>query len=252
VGSSALILAAHGSRSDSSVNGLVASYARAVDAEGLFDAVVPAFHLGEPTYATVLDEIDAVDAVVIPVMTSEGYYSETVLPRELAKNRRASSVRVRQVRPIGTHPEFLRLVAGRVRHLVGTFGLDAAQTTVAVVGHGTSRHHRSRSATHEVVDELRRRAICAEVIPAFLDDDPRIDTILDRASHANVVVIPFLISNGPHATQDVPAALGIEPSGSGGRPSFSRSFGRVVVCDEAVGTCPDMVPLIISIAREHR
>lgn len=252
MGSSALILAAHGSRSDSSVNDVVARYARAVEAEGLFDAVVPAFHLGEPAFATVLDVLDADDAVVIPVMTSAGYYSETVLPRELAKNRRASSIRIRQVRPIGTHPEFLSLVVRRIRYLLATFALEARQTTVAIVGHGTARHHHSRSATHEVVDELRRRSVCAELIPAFLDEDPRIDTILDRASGANVVVVPFLISNGPHATEDVPRAVGIDPHGDAVWPLVSRSNGRIVVCDEAVGTDPGIVSLIISIAREHR
>jgi sirohydrochlorin cobaltochelatase len=161
-------------------------------------------------------------------------------------------VLVRQVKPIGTHPEFFRLMERRITRILRTFALDAAQTTVAIVGHGTSRHHRSRSATVDVVDVLRGRDLCAEIIEAFLDDDPRINTILDRANNPNVVIVPFLISNGPHATEDVPRAVGMNPSGDAEWPLASRSNGRVVICDEAVGTDPGIVPLIVSIAREYR
>jgi sirohydrochlorin cobaltochelatase len=84
----ALILAAHGSRHEPSVNDQVRTLAGVVAARGSFDEVAVAFHQGRPPFDSVLDELTAQEIVVVPLMTSEGYYSDVVLPRELAKNRR--------------------------------------------------------------------------------------------------------------------------------------------------------------------
>jgi len=250
--STALVLAAHGSSSDSGVNEDVWRLAGAVRRLGLFAEVTAAFHLGTPSFATVLDGLTADDVVVLPLMTSEGHYSDTVLPQALVRNRRYPSIQVRQTQPIGAHPGFLDLVEARIRCLLVAEGLDPAATAVALVGHGTARHHRSRSATEEAVDRLRRRQVSGEVMAAFLDDAPRVATIPERARFFDVVVVPFLISNGPHAARDIPAAVGMAPLHGQHPPFRGQTRGRAMVCDAAVGTDPGMLPLIISIAREQR
>ena len=109
----ALILAAHGSRVDPTINAQIDEYVSQIDRLGIFDRVTKAFHRGEPAFASVLDQLDADYVTVVPVMTSDGYYCDVVLRRELAKNRRFARVRLRQTPPVGVHTGVIALVERR-------------------------------------------------------------------------------------------------------------------------------------------
>lgn len=242
-----LVLAAHGSNAEASACALVRDYATRLAARGLFDVVSAAFHLGKPTFAEVLDDLGADDVTVVPLMTSAGYFSEEVLPRELAKNKSYRRLRVRRTQPVGTHPRMISLVASRVRARLREHVLDPHLTTLALVGHGIEHHEGSRTATLELAKSLRRLDVCREVLTAFLDDDPYVESILDRAEQPGVVVLPFLVGGGLHATRDVPIRLGLHPSH--GVPPLSGWVGkRFVVCDAAVGTDPGVIEIIEKLA----
>jgi sirohydrochlorin ferrochelatase len=316
----ALILAAHGSFADPTVNLRLCKFAELLRRRVTFDAVAVAFQQGTPTFACVLDTVDADEYVVVPVMTSEGHYGEEVLPHELRKNRRFSAERVRQTRPIGTHPGMIDLVARRVYalahhitststsdrqgkveksnpgrfasragsrkvetesnhdrekivdtamvgkkpiHSAGAHSLRQAPRwgewpilsepfTLVLVGHGAETNPSSRNATVLLVHALRQRGICAEVLPAFLDDDPRVETIASSAKHDVIIVIPFLIAGGPHATRDIPRRLGLSIA-PGANPPFDGRIGRHrIICDAAVGTDPGIVDLIANSAENIR
>jgi len=240
----ALVLAAHGSRLHSTVNAEVRRCATRLAASADFNEVAVAFHQGTPSFAEVLDSLDADDVTVVPFMTSEGYYSRVVLPRELAKNPRFAEKSVRITPPVGTHPAIVDLVARRVRDRRAENDLAASATSVAVVGHGTERHRASRMATLDLCDALRRRGLAAEVLPAFLDEAPGVNTILTRAAAANVVVVPFLIGAGPHATRDIPGALGIGRRDAVSLPVVGSVGDRRVVCDAPVGGDPGIIDIL--------
>jgi len=244
----ALVLAAHGSRHEPAVNAQVRAWADAIAARALFDDVVVAFEQGNPPFSAVLDQLTATEATVVPVMTSVGYYSDTVLPRELARNRRYAEIVLHRTAPLGTHASLVDIIADRVQALYSRFALSADQTSLAVVGHGTPRHTRSRDATRDLAAWLRRMRIADEVVAAFLDDAPPVDSILKRVGRSNVVVAPFLIGVGPHAVRDIPRRIGLVVS-EGGEPPFSgRVGGRFVVCDAPVGSDPRIVDLIVELA----
>jgi len=179
-------------------------------------------------------------------MTSAGYYCDVVLPRELARSRRYASRSVRITRPIGEHPALPAMVLSLVEQRLHLDRLAAQETSFVLVGHGTRRHHHSRQATLDLVAKLRRLATCHEVLPAFLDDVPGVDTILARSTGRNLVVMPFLISGGWHATRDIPAAVGLD--GSAGSTATGMVDGRFVVCEPAIGTHPDIADLVAELA----
>ncbi len=273
----ALILAAHGSRALPSTNRLVSECSDRFRNMGLFDEVTAAFHRGEPAFAAVLDHLSADEVTVVPLMSSEGYFSQVVLPRELKKNVRYAEVCVHQTRPVGTHPGIVPLVARRVRNRLEEHNLQPGSTTLAIVGHGSGRHGRSRVATVMLADALRSLDLCRQVLPAFLDEDPGVATIHDRATQANIVVVPFLISRGPHATQDIPEAVGLTvavddpvecsrlrepvcasvgrhgqasiPTCAGVPHNAGRVGGRFIVCDAPVGTDPGIIEIIADLAQ---
>jgi len=291
----ALVLAAHGSRSEPAVNEQIGGYAEAIAARNLFDEVAAAFHHGNPSFSTVLDRLTADDVTVVPVMTSVGYYSDIVLPCELARNDRYSHVETRQTAPLGTHASIIDLVADRVRCLierfrpggndgafpsavlhedgrgedarvsvsrplhrpplsraeesgVSRFHRDSDGVSLAIVGHGTARHAQSRHATRDMAAWLRRMRIVDEVVTAFLDDDPPVETVVERVTHPTLILAPFLIGAGPHAVRDVPRRVGLNTPDNATPPFFGRVGDRFVICDEPIGSDPRIVELIVELA----
>lgn len=278
----ALVLAAHGCGVGSATNRLVKACARELARRVVCDRVVAAFHRGLPRFSAVLDDLDAHDIVVVPLMTSEGFYSRVVLPRELAKSSRLDSVRVHHTPPLGSHPEVSALVARRVQQRLAEFHLLPQETTLVVVGHGTKRHASSRNVTERLAKTLQAESLCGEVLHAFLDEQPFVESIHCRAGKSNLLVVPFLIGGGEHAVRDIPAALGLSPSdrvrtgvridcdqqlpygrgpdrwrrgsdeqnGDGDWPQYCGVVdGRLVVCDAAVGTDPTMVDIVEQLSR---
>ena len=244
----ALVLAAHGSRSDPEANALVRRLAEAVRVRRLFDEVAVAFHQGEPGFDRVLDELGSEEITVVPVMTSAGHYSDVVLPAALARNRRFAEVRLRCAPPVGAHPGLAALVARRVGEVLREHSLSRAATSLVLVGHGTRRHAGSRDTTLALADVLRQRRLAGEVCPGFIDDDPPLAEAIRGARLDSILVVPFLIGGGTHALADLPAALGLP---AGAPPLAARVGGRQVLLDQAVGSLPGIVDLIIDLARRH-
>ena len=248
----ALVLAAHGSNAEPSVNERIRKIAASLRLTEPFDEVAVAFHQGEPRFAEVLDQLEATDVTVVPVMASSGYYANTVLPRELSKNRRYANLILRQTEPIGCHPGVAALAIQRARALLDTFDLPSDATSLALIGHGSPRHAQSRDSTFGLQNTIRAAGIFREIVCAFLDDEPPVETVLSRCSMPNVLIIPFLIGQGPHAVADIPRRLGLRPAPDASLPLAVRVADRTVVCDTAVGTDPELINLIRELARATR
>jgi len=249
---SALVLAAHGSRVDPRTNQALAELAERVAARRLFDEVAVAFHQGNPTFAEVLDELSSEETVVVPVMTSAGHYCDEVLPRELAKNRRFAQVQVRQTPPVGLHRGLPDLVDSRARNLAAGHRLDPARTALAVVGHGTARNAKSRLAAEALADSLSAGGVWGQVLIAFLDEEPGVETILPRATQANVLVMPFLVSGGPHVTVDIPTRLGIDRLVISTLPAAMNREGGTLVLDRAIGSDEGMLEIVLDLGMRGR
>jgi uroporphyrin-III C-methyltransferase len=241
-----LVLAAHGSRRQREANALVRRIAETLRGRRLYHEVAVAFHQGEPGFDSVLDELEADEVTVVPFLTSAGHYSEVVLPEALSRNRCFGTIRWRQTPPVGTHPGLAPLVARRVAELMRDLGIERHSTTLALVGHGTPRHPESRSSTHQLAETLRRRRVAGEVLAAFIDDDPPLDTLLETASLPHVVVVPFLIGGTSHVTGDIPRLLGLRAS-----RLATGDWRRSVTVDHAIGTYPGLIDIIIDLARRH-
>jgi uroporphyrin-III C-methyltransferase/precorrin-2 dehydrogenase/sirohydrochlorin ferrochelatase len=242
----ALVLAAHGSRRHPAANALVRRLAESLRRRRLFDEVAAAFHQGEPGFDTVLDELAADEVTVVPCFTSDGYYADQVLPEALARNRRFGELRLRQTPPLGTHAGIAPLVARRVTELLRTHQLERDGTTLLVVGHGTPRHPKSREATERLVEALRRRRVVAEVVPAFLDDEPPLAQAIAGLGHPAALVVPFLIGGGAHAVEDLPRLLGLPE-----RARDGHAGGRRFLVDDAVGGYPGLEDIVLDLARRH-
>ena len=238
----ALVLAAHGSRGDPAANALVRRLAESLRRRRLFHEVAVAFHQGEPGFGTVLDELAADEVTVVPCFTSAGHYTEVVLPDALARNRRYAGLRLRQTPPVGTHLGVAPLVARRVTELLRERSAEREAAALLLVGHGTPRHPRSRDATEQLADNLRRRRVASQVVTAFLDDDPPVDAVMQRLHQETVLVVPFLIGGGTHALEDIPRLVGLHEG---------EACRRRVLVDAPVGSYPGLEDIVVDLARKH-
>lgn len=232
----AILLAAHGARRDPAANGRVQALALELRARGAADEVVAGFHQGEPGFTAALDGLTAERVLVLPLFTSEGYYTEQVLPAAIAAGRHARQIR--QSAPLGVHPELAALVAARIREVGAAERLDLKETGVLLVGHGTPRNPKSRHATLQLAEEMIARGAAAEVGCGFLDDEPGIEEALASLTPQSVIVVPFLIGGGGHALDDLPRRI-------------AGATGKRVVLDIAVGAYAGLGDLLLEIARRE-
>jgi uroporphyrin-III C-methyltransferase len=241
----ALVLAAHGSRRHPEANAHVRRLAQEIRERRLFDEVAVAFHQGEPGFDAVLDELQAEVVTVVPLLSSAGYYADTVLPEALARNRLFAELRLRVTPPVGTHPGIASLVARRVTDVLREHGLSRTSVKVIVVGHGTRRHGESRDSTFALAETLRRRRVAGEVVVGFIDDEP---SLLEVGSQElgvrSIVVVPFLIGGGTHVLEDIPSAL---------RSPDSRLLtpDSQLIFDHPIGHYPGLIDIILDLARRH-
>ena len=245
---SALVLAAHGSTEPSGVHDLVRGYIDRLNQLPQFTEVSAAFHLGEPSFSTVLDLLHADRVIVVPLMTSRGYYSDVVLPKELAKNRRYPNVKLTITDPVGTHRDMPFVIGSRIRECMNRGGFDTGETTVILVGHGTPRHAQSSESTRQLANALKMTHPAWDISAGFLDGLPTIEAALAAAKYDHVVVEPFLIADGTHASRDIPRCLGMEALDRQSLPMTQRIGQRTIACDSAAGTDPAIINLITDLA----
>ena len=196
-----VVLAAHGAGDGSAANRRVLDHARAL--ENTFDGIRAraAFHVGYPSHRAALRAATRPHRVVVPMLTSDGYYMAK-LRREVDElDARGGTTRL--LAPIGRHRLIAESIAVRVAE--ESRALDAAATNchVLVIGHGTLRTSNSGRATEQVAASVSQATGMAASI-AFLDADPSIeDAMQGIPAWQAVIVVPFLYGGGDHATRDV-------------------------------------------------
>ncbi len=246
----ALILAAHGSTLEPDVNAGIQTLTDQVRAKSEFDEVIAAFHQGEPRFCEVLDRVNADRVFVVPLMTSEGYYATEKLPAALAQNARFEKVKLIQTRPVGTHPALAATLAQRAQRLALNHEVDTAELTIALVGHGTPRNAASRYATETAAVSVSELLPHAQLLTAYLDDQPPIETIMQRAIYQSVIVIPFLIGGGAHTVRDLPVRLGLLNEISENTSVIGSVDGKQVMIDVPVGQYAEIIDWVIQLAAQ--
>ncbi|MGI9088973.1 MAG: CbiX/SirB N-terminal domain-containing protein [Chthoniobacterales bacterium] len=246
---SALLIVGHGStvNPDSSAPSL--AQAAAIRRRGIFAEVQCCFWKEEPSLRdarclfpkTVIDEV-----YVVPNFISEGYFTQTVIPRELELSGRLTTRPDGQVwkycAPVGNHPAMTELLLDRARVLAP--GIPENETSLLIVGHGTSLNDNSAVAAKREVEAIRQRGRYAAVLNVYMEEAPLVADWAQLTTTRHVVVVPFFIADGLHSYEDIPVLLGIE-----GRDAFQRNphelRGRALYYANAIGTDPRFAEIII-------
>lgn len=238
----ALVLVAHGSARHPTSAAPVQALAALLAARGDWDRVDAVFMKQEPLAAGLLDRLDADQVVVVPVFAGQGYYTDTLIPAALGLDRAGD--RARYTPPVGCHPRLPALLAARARARAAAAGWAAADCALVLVAHGSSRPGGSGGTAHAIAAAIAATGGFAQVVTVFLEQAPRAADWADLVRRSRVVVLPLLIAQGMHASQDLPPLFGLEAGDTG---PVTR-HGHAVVLTTGLGAEPDLVDIVAEIA----
>ena len=249
----ALVIVGHGSTTNpdsSEPNHLLAD---AIRARGIFDEVLCCFWKEEPSMREILHTVSSSHVYVVPNFISEGYFTQTVIPRELGLDGPVTLLDGKTIRycdPVGNHASMTSVLLKRARETAP--GVPTAESSLLIVGHGTNLNDNSAKAAKTQVALLTKLGLYAEVLPTYMEEAPLISDWSTMTTQQNVVVIPFFISDGLHSYQDIPVLLGIREE-VGPAASQSEVFksnphhlqGKNLFYGSAIGTDPMMAEVIL-------
>ena len=210
----ALLIVAHGSTVNPDSNVPTLAHAAEIRRRKIFADVECAFWKEEPSLrdAIFLFDPESIRQVhVVPNFISEGYFTQTVVPRELELNGRTTRRPNDQVwnycDPVGNHPMVTELLLKRAREIAP--GVDSADTSLLIVAHGTDLNENSAVAAKREAEKIRALATYATVLNVYMEEAPLVSDWRKLTKTRNVVVVPFFISDGLHTYEDIPVLLGI-------------------------------------------
>lgn len=250
---SALVIVGHGSTLNPDSSAPTHEHADAIRARGIFDEVAVCFWKEEPSMREVLRMVESRAVYVVPDFISEGYFTRTVIPRELGLDGAITSLGGRTVKycdPVGSHPRMTDVLLKRAHETAP----DAAEaeTSLVIVGHGTALNDNSAVAVKDQVRRIAALGRYGEVLAAYMEEPPLVAEWAALTRFPNVLVLPFFIADGLHSYQDIPVLLGIEEEGAPAasqREIFRRNpysaQGRRLYYASAVGTEPAMADVIL-------
>jgi sirohydrochlorin cobaltochelatase len=209
---SALLIVGHGSTENPDSSTPYFDHADEIRSRGLFAEVHCCFWKEEPSMREALYMIDSDEVYVVPDFISEGYFTQDVIPRELQLAGPSTVVRGKTLHyclPVGVHPSMTGLILRRAKEVAP--GVNPAETTLIITGHGTGLNQNSTKAIRDQAQFIAASgAGYAAVLDAYMEEQPFIAEWDQLAHTPNVIVVPFFIADGLHSYQDIPVLLGIE------------------------------------------
>ena len=246
----ALLIVGHGStvNPDSSAPSL--THAARIRQRNLFADVACAFWKEEPSLrdAIFLFEDPAIREVyVVPNFISEGYFTETVIPRELELSGRITARVNGQIwkycEPVGNHPLVTELLLQRAREVAPN--VAEKQTSLLIVAHGTDLNDKSAVAAKREVQKIRGLGHYASVLNVYMEEEPRVSDWPRLTNTPNVIAVPFFISDGLHSYEDIPVLLGIDQQSKQFSTNPHHLHGRSLYYGSAIGTEPRIADIIL-------
>src|SRR5947208_5274976 len=243
------------------------AHAAEIRRRNIFADVGCAFWKEEPSLRDALflfDPESILEVYVVPNFISEGYFTQTVIPRELELNsgttKRANGQIWKYCEPVGNHPAMTELLLKRAREIAP--GINPHETSLLIVAHGTDLNENSAVAAKREAEKIRSFGKYRTVLNVYMEEPPLVSEWRKLTKTPNVIVVPFFISDGLHSYEDIPRLIGIIVAAGvdRGRPWSAapatvrgkifranpyRINGRSVFYAPSIGTDPGFADIII-------
>ncbi len=263
-----LVVLGHGTVLNNQSAAPIFQHAAELRRRKIFTEVREAFWKQEPQIKKILAEISAPRIFIAPLFISEGYFSTEIIPTELGfqfPNNLKLIIKKSELfycHPVGSHESMTKVILSRAAEIVKQFPFPRApknfETTLFIAGHGTGRNANSRKAIERQAELIRAQKIYADVHAIFMEEEPRIGVCYSLAQTKNIVVVPFFISDGLHAAEDIPVLLGeperlVKERHAAGQPTWrnpTEKHGKLVWYAPSVGTEPLLADVILERVKE--
>jgi len=256
----ALLIVGHGSTINPDSSAPTLAHAAEIRRGKVFADVECAFWKEEPSLRDALflfDPAEVREVYVVPNFISEGYFTQTVIPRELELNGRITKRSTGQIwkycEPAGNHASMTDLLLQRALDVAPD--IDPAETSLLIVAHGTDLNENSAAAAKREAKKIRGLGKYAAVMNVYMEEPPLVSGWKNLTKTPNVVVVPFFISDGLHSYQDIPVLLGIAKERSTTTSPTARGEvfrrnpynidGRSLFYAPSIGTDPGFADIII-------
>src|SRR5213080_1184435 len=217
----ALLIVGHGSTVNPDSSAPTWTHAREIQRRNVFADVQCAFWKEEPSLRDArffFPDETIHEVFVVPDFLSEGYFTQTVIPRELLL------ARAHEIAP----------------------NVEPTETSLLIVAHGTELNDNSAVAAKREAERIRARGEFATVLNAYMEESPLIAEWDQLTNAPNVIVVPFFIADGLHSYEDIPKLLGIESQVMDlFRKNPHRVRGRSLYYGKAIGTDSRFADIII-------
>jgi len=257
---SALLIVGHGSTVNPDSSAPTLAHAAEIRRRKIFADVGSAFCKEEPSLRDALcffDPESIREVYVVPNFISEGYFTQTVIPRELELNgritRRSNGQIWKYCEPVGNHPSMTELLLKRAYEVA--IAVSPAQTSLLIVAHGTDLNENSAVAAKREAEKIRALGKYAAVLNVYMEEAPMVSEWRKLTRTPNLVVVPFFISDGLHSYEDIPRLLGIANEKLASTASSERGEvfrrnpykldGRSLFYAPSIGTDPGFADIII-------
>ena len=263
----ALVLLGHGTTLNDQSAAPVLQHTAELRRRKIFHEVRAAFWKQDPHIKKVLAELTAPKIFIVPFFISEGYFSTEVIPKELSFPAVPSSIlhppsAWHYCLPVGSHDLMTTVILARAKEVVEKFPFPRlpknSDTTLLIAGHGTGRNANSRKAVERQAELIRALNIFAGVGSVFMEEAPFIKGCHELVKTRNIVVVPFFISDGLHAVEDIPVLLGeperiVKERLAAGQRTWrnpTERGGKLIWYAASVGTEPLLAEVILQRVRE--
>ena len=258
---SALLIVAHGSTVNPDSSAPTLAHAAEIRRRKVFADVGCAFWKEEPSLRDAIflfDPGSIRQVYVVPNFISEGYFTQTVVPRELELNGRITNRPNGQIwkycEPVGNHPMMTELLVRRAQEIAPA--VPENEATLLIVAHGTDLNENSAVAAKREAEKIRALGKYATVLNVYMEEPPLVSNWRKLTKTSNVVVVPFFISDGLHSYEDIPVLLGIAngESKTASRAERGQVFrsnpyridNRSLFYAPSIGTDPGFADIIIA------
>src|SRR6476646_9084078 len=144
----ALLIVGHGSTVNPSSSAPTLMHAATIRSRGIFAEVACCFWKEEPSLRDALfffRDPAIREVYVVPNFISEGYFTRTVIPRELElsgpETQRPNGKLWKYCEPVGNHESMTAHLLERAREIAP--GVDESEAALLIVAHGTSLNDNS-------------------------------------------------------------------------------------------------------------
>lgn len=181
---------------------------------------------------------------IVPVFAGKGYYTDILIPREMGLDgalTRRDGRTLHYTVPVGCDRRIPGLMACRADGMARAAGFTPSRSSLLLIAHGSARPGGSGETPKAIAAAIAAMGHFAEVRLAFLEQEPFArDWQTQMRAESDLIVLPLLVAQGTHASQDIPSLFGL----NAGEAEAVMASGRRICLATGLGTEPELVDIV--------